>query len=280
MGHTSVVEHSFELHRSRRRLFTTDATGYADGRPGYPPEVFDIVERRCGPLAGSRVLEIGPGTGQATGPLLDAGATVLAVELGGELAAQLAERHRGRPLKVVVGAFETADLATDDVDLVAAATSFHWVEPSIGLQRCADVLRPGGSLALWWNYFGDPARPDPFHEALQPVLQRHAPELIDTTDSGTGTHPYALDSAARIAEIDAAGLFSPVAYDTVAWTGEHTAAEIRRLFGSFSPFLALAEDRRTILLDAIEQLAHREFEGRVTRPYLTLLYTATLRERT
>jgi SAM-dependent methyltransferase len=88
---------------------------------------------------------------------------------------------------VIVGPFEAIDLPAERFDLVVAATSLHWVDPELALARCGELLRRGGSLALWWNFFGDPNRPDPFHEALQPILRRHAPELIDTTSaSGAG----------------------------------------------------------------------------------------------
>lgn len=137
-------------------------------------------------------------------------------------------------------------------------------------------LRSGGSLALWWNYFGDPARPDPFHEALQPLLQHHAPQLIDNANDGSagaGAHPYALDVEARIGEIDAVGLFGPVRHDVIGWTGVHTVAQMRRMFASFSPWLALAPEVRDALLDDMERLAVEEFGGSVERPYLTPIYT-------
>jgi hypothetical protein len=41
------MENSFDQHRERA-LFTTDAELYDDGRPGYPSEVFEIPENRCG----------------------------------------------------------------------------------------------------------------------------------------------------------------------------------------------------------------------------------------
>ena len=63
----------------------------------------------CGLGTGSRVLEIGPGTGQATGDLLRNGATVTAVELGAEMAAALEAKYRGQNLTVRVGAFEDVD---------------------------------------------------------------------------------------------------------------------------------------------------------------------------
>lgn len=230
---------------------------------------------RLGP--GTRALEIGPGTGQVTGRLLDLGASVTAVELGPELAQRLEEKFSGRDLVVKVGSFEDVDLFPGSADLVVAATSFHWVPTEVGLRRCADVLRPNGWLALWWTNFGDPNRPDPFHDALVPVLGALAPELLDIPGAGapsSGTAPYPLDAAARIGEIDASGCFGPVHDEVIAWTGRHSPEELRLLFASFSPWLALPPVRRTVVLDALENLARTEFAGVVERPYLTPIYLA------
>ena len=152
-----------------------------------------------------------------------------------------------------------------------AATSFHWVPTEPGLQRCAAVLRAGGWLALWWTYFGDPDRPDPFDDALQPILAETAPTLVD---AGAGARDHVLDAAARVAEIDAAGSFGPVRHEIVRWTGRHTSTQLRAMFASFSPWLALAQPQRTAALDALEELAESEFGGVVERPYLTAVYLA------
>lgn len=271
------MDPAFELHRHRRSLFTSSAQEYDDGRPGYPPDLFELLIERCGLGPGCQVLEIGPGTGQATGPLLDSGATVVGVELGAELAELLRTKHANRALEVIVGPFEEVGLPDASFDLVAAGTSFHWVPVETGLQRCAELLRVGGFLALWWNYFGDPERPDPFHAALQPLLRRHAPQLIDVAsagNAGTGAHPYALDVEARMAEIDRTGEFGDVSYDLLSWTGVHSPQELRRMFASFSPWLALEPDIREPLLDDLEQLAVDEFDSIVERPYLTPIYRA------
>ncbi len=53
------------------------------------------------------------------------------------------------------------------------------------------------------------------------------------------------------------------------------AAGIRGLFGTFSPIRALAPDRRDALLDEIRRIADEEFGGRVTKPLVTALYTAS-----
>jgi SAM-dependent methyltransferase len=273
------VEASFELHLQRRGLFSSDVVAYDTGRPGYPDRVYELLQQVCGLGTGSRVLEIGPGTGQATVDLLRHGATVTAVELGTEMAAALEAKYEGQNLSVEVGAFEEVDLDPDSFDLIVAATSFHWIPPETGIPRCADLLRPGGWLALWWTYYGDPDRPDPFREAVTPIFEELAPSLIDTFPgiAFAGAHPYALDAEARIAEIDASGRFGAVHHEAIPWTGRHTPAELRALFASYSPCLALPPADRAQVLDAIERLATDAFDGLVERPYLTLVYLAPRR---
>jgi SAM-dependent methyltransferase len=264
--------------RTRLKLgatFDAVADTYED-RPPYPAEIYAILQDRCGCRAGTEVLEIGPATGLATLSLLDLGCTVTAVEPGAALAARLRQRGAGRALTVIVGSFETAELPTAAFDVVAAATSFHWVDPAVGLAKAAGHLRPAGWLALWWTVFGDPDRPDPFQVALGSLLDRLAPELHF---DGFAWKPYGLDVDARVSEIAATGRYEAAEHHVVAWEGHHDAEGIRRLFATYSPWIALPEPRRTTVLDALEQLARDEFDDAVTRPYLTSLFLARRLER-
>jgi hypothetical protein len=129
---------------------------------------------------------------------------------------------------------------------------------------------------MWWTFFGDHNRPDPFHDALTQILRRLAPELLDITDTGGSNtpQPFALDVEARISDIERSGHFGPAYHETIAWTGRHSAAQIRALFASYSPWLALPPERRAVVLDALEHLADENFGGVVERPYLTPIYIA------
>ncbi len=276
-GENVGVDGSFEEHRARRSLFGQDVAAYDSGRPGYPDRVYELLETRCGLGPGSRVVEIGPGTGQATGRLLDAGSSVTAVELSNEMALELRAKLGHRDLEIIVGAFEDVTLERASFDLVTAATSFHWVPNRSGLLRCADLLSGDGWLALWWNFYGDPSRDDPFNDALIPILQNLAPTALDVAGAGnpgTGAPAYALDGKARAAEIESTGRFGPVEHEVIAWTGRHGPEEIRAMFASFSPWLALPREQRNIALDALERLAAEDFNGVVDRPYLTPIFLA------
>jgi ubiquinone/menaquinone biosynthesis C-methylase UbiE len=138
------------------RMFDRVAGDY-EARPDYPRRVFDVLVERCGLGPGTRVLEIGAGSGQATLPLLDRGAQVTVVEPGDALARRLVERTSGRSIDFIVSVFEDVEFAEASFDLAASATAFHWVDLAVGLERCARFLRDGGWLALWWTFWGEPA---------------------------------------------------------------------------------------------------------------------------
>lgn len=257
--------------RERAQVFDRASRDYADARPGYPPALFQLLRGRCSLGHGTRVLEIGAGAGQATLPLLRNGAKVTAIEPGPDLAAQLRARTGGLDLEIVVSRFEDASLPENAFDLVACATAFHWLDADVALARCASALRDHGWLALWWNVFGDEARPDPFHHALQPVLGAKAPQLIA---EGNSLMPYALDTKTRRAEIRRARLFGPIQYEVFRWEGRHDPVALRRMFGTFSNFIALPDALRLEILDDIERIAREDFGGLVVRPYQTVLYLA------
>jgi hypothetical protein len=133
------------------------------------------------------------------------------------------------------------------------------------------VLRAGGWLALWWNVFGDDARPDAFHDALVPILEAKAPHLVA---EGAAAMSYAFDAHARIDEITRTESFGPVEQHVIAWEGRHGPEDLRRMFATFSPWLALPADVREDLLDDVASLARDRFSGLVVRPYRTVLYLA------
>jgi len=257
--------------RERGALFDRVPDDYMLGRPGYPDHLFELLVDRCGLGPGSEVLEVGAGAGQASIPILSRGAQMTLVEPGRALADRLAQRTVGMDVKIVVDTFERADLPNGDFDIVAAASAFHWVDPGVGYRKCASLLRPGGWLALWWNVFGDDDRPDPFHEALVSILEEKAPQLVG---EGGAAAAYAFDTRARIDEIAHTNSFGAVEQRILRWDGRHGPEEVRRMFATFSPWLALPDAVREELLDDVASLVRDRFSGVVVRPYQTVVYLA------
>jgi len=263
--------------REGRRLFGVDPDAYARARPDYPDRVFEVLERRCGLGAAAHVLEIGAGSGIATRRLARAGpARLVALEPDPRFGRALREiRHSiGSPtrLEIRFEAFEDAEFAPAEFDLVTAATSFHWVEQRTGLAKTAEILRANGWLALFWNVFGDPERDDPFHEATQPWLSGLSPS---PSQAGGPSIPFALDIRAR--RSDLAASHREVDVERIAWTLELDADGVRALYATFSSIAVLAERRRDALLDRLASIARDEFGGRVQRNVVTVLYTAQRR---
>ncbi|MGH7868590.1 MAG: class I SAM-dependent methyltransferase, partial [Candidatus Dormibacteraceae bacterium] len=132
-----------------RETFNEVAELYDRARPDYPEAVFDGITELTGLCAGSRVLEIGGGTGQATASIAECGCAVTAVELGASMA-EIVRRNLARFPKVTVinSSFEEWVLPEEPFDLVVAATAFHWIDPTMRLPKVAAALGQGGCFAL------------------------------------------------------------------------------------------------------------------------------------
>ena len=129
----------FGLHTDRYRRF----------RPGYPDAPFDRALEACGEPHAYAV-ELGAGSGQATGQVLKRFTRVLAVEPDADMAALIPPDPR---LTVQVAAAETADLG-ENVDALFSATAFHWMDAAVVCRRAAQALRPGGVfLAIAYGPF-------------------------------------------------------------------------------------------------------------------------------
>ena len=129
-----------------RLSFNEAAAIYDEIRPSYPPELFDTLLQLL--PSGPEIVEVGPGTGQATKDLLARGARVHAIEIGSAMAAKLRSNLPSDRLRVSVGDFEKLDVATASADAVFSATAYHWIARPAQTDRPASLLRPGGVIAI------------------------------------------------------------------------------------------------------------------------------------
>ena len=261
----------------RRRLAAVfdEVPGLYDRvRPGYPDALFADLVAVTGMGDGSAVLEVGCGTGQATRSLAALGCSVTAVEPGRGMAALARRRLATFPdVEVETSRFEEWDDRGRRFDLVAAASSWHWVEPSVGWRRAHDVLRPGGWLAVLGHVVvRRPGEPEVYastadlherHAAGDPAW-RNPPLEADVRTTGTGWGPPH-DAGAS------SGLFGPTIvrwYPTVQWFDGRGLADLLR---STSQYRRLEPDVREPLLDAVAERIRTHMGDRVARRYLSVL---------
>jgi SAM-dependent methyltransferase len=253
--------------------FDNDADGYHNGRPGYPPEIYRILTRRCGLRPGAAVLEVGAGTGQATRVLLDHGAHVTAVELGANLANRLRREVSSDDIEIIEGDIDAVALPESAFDLVACATAFHWLNSATAIATLARALKPGAWLAVWWNIFGDPVDQAPWRHDLNQLFLAHLPE----GHRDPYELPAAMHQAERVAELEAEGLFGPTTVDVIRWQHRMTSTQVRALFGTFPNISGLPPARRDGFLDRIAALVDHH-GGTVNDNFVTALYTAPRRQ--
>jgi SAM-dependent methyltransferase len=124
-------------------------------------------------LEPSSVLDVGCGTGKAAGLFAARGCEVLGVEPDPRMAAVA----RSHGLNVEIATFETWQPADRIFDLVISGQAWHWVQVDVGAAKAADVLRRGGVVGVFWNYFHLEGE---MKAALRDAYQANAPDLLDS----------------------------------------------------------------------------------------------------
>lgn len=254
------------------RLFNEVPELYDRVRPGYPGELFADLVDIAGIREGTSVLEVGSGTGQATRSLAALGCSVTAVEPGAEMAALARRRLADFPtVEVETSTFEEWDDRGARFDVLVAASSWHWVDPSVGWRRAHDVLRPGGWMALLAHFVvrrpGEPevyAHTADLHERFSPGNPGwgHPPLEDDVLRTGVDWGPVE----------EAGGWFGPAIvrwYPAVQWFDGEGFADLLR---STSLYRSLDPDVREALLAAIAERIRTRMGDRAARRYLTVLH--------
>jgi SAM-dependent methyltransferase len=256
-----------------RTTFDGAALLYDEVRPGYPEELFDDVVSLSGIPPGGRVLEIGCGTSQATLPFARRGFRVLCVELGENLAAVALRNLASYPrAEVLTADFGEVQLPEGAFDLAISATAFHWLDPAVAYPKVARALRPGGTIALFWNEHVFSEASGGFFEAAQEVYERETPEIVGPDDHKGLPRPHELPD--RTAEIESSGLFGGVVRRDYAWDEPYDAEGYLRVLSTYSGHIALDPASRERLFRGLRGLIEEEHGGRIVKGYATTLYVA------
>ncbi|MFI6013247.1 class I SAM-dependent methyltransferase [Streptomyces sp. NPDC051243] len=255
-----------ESRRARlSRIFDEVAELYDRARPGYPPELYADLEELAGAGSGSRVLEVGCGTGQVTVPLAGRGCRITAVEAGPRMAAVARRNLAGAPaVEVVTAEFESWPLPEEPFDALVSATAFHWLDPAVRIVKAADALRAGGALAVVRTQHVRGGTEEFFVE-VQRCYERFDP---DTTPGLRLPAAAEVDASDHVAEVARSGLFGSTVFRRYEYDLTYTTSEYLDLLRTYSGHRALPKAARHGLFECVAGLIDGRYGGRVTKRYL------------
>ena len=255
--------------RALRQTFDTAAERYDRVRPLYESDVFDDLAILADLEPGSRVLEIGSGTGQATLPLAERGYRIVAIELGDRLA-EIARRKLAahEDVEVVVGPFEDWPLPDEPFDAVVSANAFHWIDPTVRVTKAAAALRSGGSLIVIETW----RRPMAPEGVLVRLRGCHEQWTSEPAPEFRPNQPA--DESEAMPDIEASGIFDEIAVRTFISTRDYSTDEHHQLLLTFSNVLALDAVRQAGLVGCIDDVIDRDLGGRLRESSVTRLIVA------
>jgi SAM-dependent methyltransferase len=251
--------------------FDQEARLYHSIRPSYPEAVFDDLVRSTNLPAKAQIVEIGPGTGQATQSLAERGYRVTAIEIGTTLA-EIARRQLQQfpHVTIINDAFEHVDLSGQSFDLVLAATSFHWIKPGVQFLKPHQLLKSNGHLAIVHTHHISDNDGDLFFHASQPIYRKYFPKSNKPNSALPAQQeikPGKLDNT----------LFELSCFQTYPVRIIYTAKEYTQLLNTYSPTLQLPSEKRNAFLSEIQFLIETAFDNRLQKYFAISLTVARKR---
>ncbi len=168
-----------------RKVFDIIPDQFDKYRPKYSDELFSslIDYAKVGP--GTRVLEIGPGTGQATDPILRTGCEYHAIELGEHLYRKMKEKYGDLPnFHIVNDDFITHDFGEEKYDLIYSAATIQWIPEEIAYPKIFSLLKPGGVLAMMLTSSEYKSNDEVLYEKIQKLYDEYFKPDIPYTHGG------------------------------------------------------------------------------------------------
>ena len=157
-----------------RRVFDMIPEEFDRFRPRYSEELFAFMNDRAGIGPGKRVLEIGPGTGQATDPVLRTGCEYHAIELGEHLCRKMKEKYGTLPnFNIVNDDFITHDFGDMKFDMIYSAATIQWIPEEIAFAKTFKLLKPGGTLAMMLTTSEYRSDNEPLFEKIQKLYDKY-----------------------------------------------------------------------------------------------------------
>ncbi|PYY04204.1 MAG: SAM-dependent methyltransferase [Acidobacteria bacterium] len=244
--------------------FSARVDHYIRYRPGYSPEVLDVLRKKCGLKPLSVIADIGSGTGLFAKLFLENGNAVFGVEPNKQMR-EAGERYLESfsSFVSIAGAAEATTLEDHSIDFVTAAQAAHWFDRERARREFVRILRPGGWTVFVWNQRR--TQSTPFLDAYEKLLLQYG------TDYQQVRHERTTDTIETF--------FAPSPYQAVAFDCaqkfDYPALEGRLLSSSYAPLPP--HPKCAPMLEALRRIFNlHQVNGRVAMEYTTRLYYGQL----
>ena len=123
-------------------------------RPGYPMELYRAISDKIDSTLNGRFLEIGAGTGVSSKEIYSVfGKKMLLLEPSLESCNILKETFKyNNDIEIINCLFEDFR-TTEKFDAIFAPSSFHWLEDTCKYKLVSELLKKGGFLIIYCNYY-------------------------------------------------------------------------------------------------------------------------------
>lgn len=165
-----------------RKVFDAIPEQFDRWRPRYCNQLFSdiIAYSQIGPS--KKALEIGPGTGQATEPILKTGCQYLGIELGEHLADYARNKYSDYAnLHIVNADFETYDFGNEVFDFIYSAATIQWIPEKIGFTKVNRLLKSGGTFAMMMTQTDEKTSNEALYSRIQRVYDKYFHPEIEYT---------------------------------------------------------------------------------------------------
>jgi SAM-dependent methyltransferase len=226
-----------------RNVFDSIPEQFDRWRPRYCDELFAGLIEYAKLDSSKTALEVGPGTGQATEPILKTGCSYLAIELGENFTEFMKNRFGSYANFQIVNAdFETHDFGCNRYDLLYSAAAFQWIPEKIGYPKAHELLKNGGTFAMFMT------RPDiqPGGGYTDEPLYTRIQEVYAAYFHPETEYKCNLDYDAR----DQYG-FADLEYREYHKTREYSADDYVSLIGTHSDHITLKEPGKSKFYEGI-----------------------------
>lgn len=110
--------------------FSKTVDNYVRYRPSYPKEILEVLKAQCGLTKEAIIADVGSGSGLLTKLLLENGNLVYGIEPNPEMRKAGEEYLKQyQNFSSIDGSSEQTTLLDSSIDIITAATAFHWFDP-------------------------------------------------------------------------------------------------------------------------------------------------------